>query len=139
MTLFWYQRHFSKTVYLEPNNKVATFALETGYTKYHSLCTKACLQDEDITEPMSMETNVVRNDETGNESDTEDAQSIVDDVPYDPTPREFDMDTSKLPGTAPVVIQDDEEDRQPTNVAAEFLKFHLKFNHCSPQKIQVMA
>ena len=27
---------------------------------------------------------------------------------------------------------------QPTNVAEEFLKFHLKFNHCSPRKIQVM-
>ena len=67
---------------------------------------------------MSMETNVVRNDEIGNESDTEDTQSIGDDVNYDPTPREFDMDTPKLPGTAPLVIQDDEEDRQPTNVAA---------------------
>ena len=65
---------------------------------------------------MSMETNVVRNDKTGNESNTEDAQSIGDDVPYDPTPREFDMDTPNLPGTAPVVIQDDEEDCQPTNV-----------------------
>ena len=78
---------------------------------------------------MSMKTNVVRNDETGNESDTEDAQSIGDDVPYDPTPREFDMDTPSLPDTAPVVVQDDEKYCQPTNVAAEFLKFHLKLNH----------
>ena len=67
---------------------------------------------------MSMETNVARNDETGNESDTEDAQSIGNDVPYDPTPREFDMDTPNLTGTSPVFIQDDEEDCQPTNVAA---------------------
>ena len=59
---------------------------------------------------MSMETNVVRNDETGNESDTKDARSIGDNVPYDPTPREFDMDTPNIPGTAPVVVQDDEED-----------------------------
>ena len=88
---------------------------------------------------MSMDTNMVSNDERGNKSDTEDAQSIGDDVLYDPTPREFDMDTPDLPGTSPVVVQDDEEDRQPTNVAAEFLKFHLKFNHCSSRKIQVMA
>ena len=78
---------------------------------------------------MSMETKVVRNDEKGNESDTKDAQSIGDDVPYDPTPIEFDMDTPNLPVTAPVVVQDDEEDCEPTNAAAEFLKFHLKFNH----------
>ena len=57
---------------------------------------------------MSMETNVVSTDETGNESDTEDAQSIGNDVTYDPTPREFNMDTHNLPGTAPVVVQDDE-------------------------------
>ena len=132
MTLFWQQRHFSKTVYLDPNTNVATFALAPGYTKYHAFCTKACLQDEEITDPMSMEKNVVRNDGAGNESDIEDAQSIGDDVPYDPTPCEFDMDTPNLSGTSPVVVQDDEEDRQPTNVAAEFLKFHLKFNHCSP-------
>ena len=88
---------------------------------------------------MSMETKMVRNDETGNDSDTKDAQSIGNDVPYDPIPREFDMDALNLPETAPVVIQDEEEDRQPTNVAAEFLKLYLKFNHCSPRKIQVMA
>ena len=66
VTLFWKQHHFSKTVYLDPNTNVATFALAPGYTKYHAFCTEACLQDEDITEPMSLETNVVRNDETGN-------------------------------------------------------------------------
>ena len=57
-----------------------------------------------------MDTNVVSNYERGNESDTKDAQSIGDDVSYDPTPREFDMDTPNLPDTAPVVVQDDEED-----------------------------
>ena len=139
MILFWQQRHLSKTVYLDPNTNVATFALAPGYTKYHAFYTNACLKDEEITDPMSMETNVVRNDETGNESNTEDAQIIGDNVPYNPTPREFDMDTPNLPDTAPVVVQDDGEDRQPTNVAAELLKFHLKFNHFSPRKIQVMA
>ena len=88
---------------------------------------------------MSMDTNVVSNYERGNDSDTKDAQSISNDIPYDPTPREFDMDTPDLPGTAPVVVQDEEEDCQPTNVAAGLLKFHLKFNHFSPRKIQVMA
>ena len=55
-----------------------------------------------------MDTNVVSNYETGNESDTEDAQSIGDHVPYDLTPRDFDMDTPDLPGTAPEVVQYDE-------------------------------
>ena len=31
------------------------------------------------------------------------------------------MNTPDLPGTAPLVVQDDEEDRQPTNVVAELL------------------
>ena len=85
MTLFCLQRHLSKTVHLDPNTNVATFALAPGYTKYHAFWTEACLQYEEITDPMSMETNVVRNDETGNESDTEDARSIGDNVPYDLT------------------------------------------------------
>ena len=72
---------------------------------------------------MSMDTNVVSDDERGNESDTKDAQSISYDVSFDLNPREFEMDTPDLPGTAPVVAQDNEEDRQPTNVAAKFLKF----------------
>ena len=66
VTLFWQQRHFSKAVYLDPNTNVATFALAPGYTKYHAFCTKSFLQYEDINYPMSMETNVVRNDKTGN-------------------------------------------------------------------------
>ena len=123
VTLFWHQRHFSKTVYLDPNTNVATFSLAPGYTKYHDFCTDACLQDEEITNPMSKDTNMVSNDETGKESNTEDAQSIGDDVPYDPTPREVDMDTPDLPGTSPVVVQDDKEDHQPTNVASELLTF----------------
>ena len=86
-----------------------------------------------------METNVGSDDERDNESNTEDSQSIGNDVPFDPTPREFDIDTPDLPGTAPVVVQYDEEDCQPTNVTAGFIKFHLEFNHCSPRKIQVMA
>ena len=114
VTLFWHQHHFSKTVYLDPSTNVATFSLATGYTKYHVFCTKACLQDEEITDPMSMDTNVVSDDERGNESARKDAQRIGNDVPSDLTLREFDMDTPNLPGTAPVVVQDDGEDRQPT-------------------------
>ena len=101
MTFFWQQCHFSKTVYFDSDTNVATFALAPGYTKYHSFCTEACLKDEEINDPMSMETNVVRKDETGNESNTKDAQSIGNDVPYDPTPRGFDIDTPNLTDTAP--------------------------------------
>ena len=86
VTLFWQQCNLSKTVYLDPDTTVATFALVPGYTKYHAFCTKACLQDEDINDPMSMKKNVVRNDETGNESDTKDAQSIGNNLSYNLTP-----------------------------------------------------
>jgi hypothetical protein len=37
------------------------------------------------------------------------------------------------------IIVEDKEDKQPTNVAAEFLSYHQKFNHVSPKKIQAMA
>jgi hypothetical protein len=54
-------------------------------------------------------------------------------VPFD-----IDLGTSGS-STEPVVIQDDDEDKQPTSTAAEFLKYHIKFGHCSPRKIKVMA
>jgi hypothetical protein len=37
------------------------------------------------------------------------------------------------------IVVKGEEDRQPTNVAAEFLRYHQKFNHVFPKKIQAMA
>ena len=52
VTLFWHQHHFSKTVYLDPNTNVETFARAPGYTKYHDFCTEVFLQDEEITDPM---------------------------------------------------------------------------------------
>ena len=43
------------------------------------------------------------------------------------------------PATMQQIVVEGEEDRQPTNVAAEFLRYHQKFNHVSPKKIQAMA
>ena len=34
---------------------------------------------------------------------------------------------------------EDEEDRQVNNVSAKFLKYHYKFNHCSPRQKQILA
>ena len=73
VTLFCHQHHFYKTVYLDSTTNVATFSLAPGYTNYHAFCTEACLQDEEITNPMSMDTNVFSDDERGNEIDIEDA------------------------------------------------------------------
>jgi len=52
------------------------------------------------------------------------------------SPSAFNLDG---PTTMRQIVVEGEEDRQPTNVAADFLRYHQKFNHVSPKKIQAMA
>jgi hypothetical protein len=42
------------------------------------------------------------------------------------------------PTNTPIVVEGEEE-RQTTSVAAEFLRYHQKFGHISPKKIQVSS
>ena len=139
VTMFWNQRKYRKTIHLDLKTNVATMPLAPGYTRYHAFCAEADLGDEEVHDPMCMDTNMVSDDDDSSGSDSEDDTSVAE-VPLIDSPREFDLDHGTPVATqTPSLIQDDEEDRQPSNVAAEFLKFHLKFNHCSPRKIQVMA
>jgi len=52
------------------------------------------------------------------------------------SPSAFNLDG---PTTMRQIVVEGEEDRQPTNAAAEFLCYHQKFNHVSLKKIQAMA
>ena len=48
VTIFWHQRHFSKTVYLDPSTNMETFALVPGYTKYHAFKASALRREHAI-------------------------------------------------------------------------------------------
>ena len=156
--LYWENRKRNMWVPLSRSTNVSTFHLAPGYTKYHAFCAEADLDDEDdYNDPMCHVAEI-----TDDEDSDDDDRSITDDqeppvlqpqrlVNQSPqrhnrqlpsTPMTFDLDLNERllqEESEPTTIQDDEEDRQPSNVAAEFLKYHIKFGHCSPKKIQVMA
>ena len=96
------------------------------------------MNNNGVQDPMCMDMNMVSNNNIS-DSNSEDDASVAN-VPLVETPREFDLDQCTPAATQdPTLVQDDKEDQQPSNVATEFLKLHLKFNHFSPRNIQVMA
>jgi hypothetical protein len=89
--------------------------------------------DEEDNDPIC-QYNLVSDDEDEGEDEEEgsDSQNM-------PRVRRIDFDLDgPTPTKTPIIIQSEEE-RQPTNVAAEFLRYHQNFGHISPEKIQIMA
>ncbi len=56
-----------------------------------------------------------------------------------PVDTNFDLDFRNPQNKGRPIIIEDEEDRQPTNTAAELLRYHHKFGHVSFTKLQEMA
>ena len=142
--LFWDNRNFTKTIPLSPRtSNVATMYQAAGFQGFHAFCAEASINDdEDEQDPIVMDSEAVSNDEEDIPSSTKDDDYLQGPQP-DPTiqrtPREFDLDLNNSEGVTPVVIEDDDKDRQPTNVAAEFLKYHINYCHASPARLQEMA
>ena len=138
-TLFWKQRQHKRTIPLSVDSNVATINLAPGFSKYHAFCTEAEIPDDEVEDPITFESNVVSDDE---EDDSDDEQSTFEEenLPYVGIHTDFDLDLDgQSPENQPSIVQDDEEDRQPSSTAAEFLKYHIKYGHCSPKRIRAMA
>jgi hypothetical protein len=155
--MFWGQREHHLRVPVGKTNNVATFYLAPGIQRYMGFCAEADinLATED-TDPIIADSTLVSDDEedtnrdTGVPSATRDwnrdwrpAPSSTHDSGSEaaqPTSTSFDLDGPPSEGetTKPQVI-DDEEDRQPTNIAAELLRYHQRLGHISFKKLQEMA
>jgi hypothetical protein len=133
-----------KTVFLDTNTNVATFTLATDYTDYKAFCTLADEDGNDDDHPFCIEAEIVSDDEADDEAESEkednDDHDNITPIPTQPRITTFQLDgpstytNRKLP-----VIIEDEEERQITSASAEFLRYHQKFNHVSPKRIQMMA
>ncbi|CAJ1936825.1 unnamed protein product, partial [Cylindrotheca closterium] len=155
-TLQWGDKcQYRKTIAVDPKTNVFTFNLAPGYDNFYAYCAQCAeanqdddLFEEDLEAPTAMEATMVSDDEHDNDKITtptshrEGESEPSEDDPKPPmreTPMTFDLDMDKSKCSAPIHIEDNEEDTQKQNHAAEFLKYHHKFNHCSPAKIQAMA
>jgi Reverse transcriptase (RNA-dependent DNA polymerase) len=149
--LRWDGNNSVKTIPMDPLTNVATFTLAPDYTDYTAFCAMAGTDDieDDDDHPYCMEAEVVSDDENesvntatapvdGTISDDDDPDPQP--LPMQPRTTTFDLDgpptytNTKLP-----VIIEDEEERQVDSASAEFLRYHQKFNHVSPKRIQLMA
>ena len=137
-TLFWNQRKNKLTIPLDSSN-VATFQLAPGYAKFNAFCAEAEVDyDAEQHDPITVNSTVVVSDDE-DENDIVESRSEAQTEWCEPVGTTFDLN-GPTPGTKQTPnIVNDEEDRQPTNAAAELLQFHHKFGHVSFRKLQEMA
>ena len=143
---------FTKTIPLDHQTNVFTFDLAPGFSNYFAYCTECNIDDQqDLVEPLAQPATMVSDDENDErespptyhrEGESSPGVSSNDDdirpAPTIPEVSPFDLDRLNDRDPGPAIIEE-EEDTQKVNHAAQFLKYHHKFNHCSPKKIQEMA
>ena len=144
VTLFWNQRKHRLTVPLSEHNNCATFHLAPGYSKYVAFCAESGVDiDTYDQDPIVHDTQVVTDDEESIESDDVELETSEEEWKPGNKPVRFDLDhhtehTSNCDGKAPAV-EEEEEDKQPSNHAAQLLRLHHKFGHISMKALQTMA
>jgi transposase InsO family protein len=135
--LFWAQRKYALTIPLGRNDNVATFNMSPGYTQYSAFCATAGFDDTtDLENPIIASPAL---------PDSSDQEKVLHSDPGSVEPEELycqpigtDFDLNGPSATTTAVIQD-EEDRQPTTLVAELIRYHHRFNHISFPRLQEMA
>ena len=133
------------------STNVADLQLATGYSQFHAFCAEAEVKDltgtqELLCEPAQVsdeEEPMERGEDRSNpwwDHNEKQQEDIIDGDGWTDKqlPMTVEFDEPQTQQQLPSVIED-EEDTQPVNTAAEFLKYHHKFGHCSPRRIQQMA
>jgi hypothetical protein len=141
--LRWDGEQSMKTVFLDPLTNVATFTLATDYQDYQAFCALAGEDEHDDANPYCIEAEIVSDDEDQDDEqyhiEANDENDIVP-IPTQPRVTTFNLDGPNTYTNRPLpVIVEDEEERQLDSASAEFLRYHQKFNHVSPKRIQMMA
>lgn len=125
---------------VEKKTNVASFNSSLGFIKFQAFCVEFGEEDKDnpvtfLTMACDDEESVNSTQERGkclnaSKSTGNTTQESVD----SPRHTEFNLEAPTDMET-PMVIQDEEE-RQPDNMVAEFLKVHQRIRHISPRRIQ---
>ena len=162
--LQWAQRKYKMTVPLGKNDNVATFHLAPGIKQFTAFCAEiknddhnpiiadpAYISDDDDSIggdnnndddiPISEGGNGIQSHKSHNKYGLSHRQreNTEANTPV-PVPTDFDLD-GPMPTNQEdsMNVVDDEEDCQPTNIAAELLRYHQRYNHLSFAKLQEMA
>jgi len=156
--LWWQQRKFKRTLKLDPDDtNVGMMYTAPGFGKFNAFCSEIDETDDDdadISDLVAFDSTMVTDDEQSEDEldeedaspsdyvpDSQDEVSLNDDLPVPrdgPLTTDFDLDGPKEAQDTPDVVQD-EEDKIPQDVRAEFLRWHHRLGHLSPKKIKLLA
>jgi transposase InsO family protein len=130
------------------NDNVATFSLANGFKSFKAFCAEAEVdyQQEQAGPIIAIPSQSVNDDEeSDNDEVAEDDPSIKNERSPSKEeedsrwPHTVDFDLDGASGKSRPIIVEDEEDVQPTNLAAEMLWIHHQCGHISFARIQEMA
>jgi hypothetical protein len=147
VTLFWKQQKCKLTIPLGRVDNVATFTFANGFKSFAAFCADAEVDyEKEQADPIiCLPAQMVSDDEQSDDKVKEDKTSATRERRTSneekesewPTTVNFDLNGSTQK-SRPTVVED-EEDVQPTNLAAEMLWLHHKFGHIYFARLQEMA
>jgi len=159
--LFWNNNRNKLDVNMGINDNVATFYLAPGFNKFSMFCQMVSIDyNEQQEDPLTAEdTQVVSDTEDDDDDDLppmiestrqrslwsrltglpisrQRNQEESDTIDNAPSTTIFNLDG---PARSKPVVIEEEEDKQPTTVTSELLRYHHRFGHVSFSKLQNMA
>lgn len=150
IVLFWNQEKYKRTLMLDQEgSNVATIRSAPGYHAYEAFCEQNNYHDDQ--DCMCYDVNMVSDMDSDTNVDTDNDDSNENYIRTTPLYTDFSfsekhsnngttIDTTESSHEMLTThVVDDEEDRQTTNHAAEFLQWHHRLGHISPKKIRLMA
>ena len=123
-------------------NNVATLYTKTGYSKYHAFCAKV-----EEWGKVCYETAIITDDEESQDggNKAEDDKWFDEEEETPSNKEKSDTQIRSVPISMHINVNEgsniimDEEDREPDNKQAEYLRWHYRLGHLSPKKMKQMA
>ncbi|MEL7340382.1 MAG: hypothetical protein AAGM67_07855, partial [Bacteroidota bacterium] len=136
--LYWNGKKEELEVPYDKTSNVATFCLAPGFNQFASFCT--------VIQPLAMTAEVSDDEEEDDNqpaavSERENQTTWQDQWPSTtPISTDFDLNArNTVPNSAPIVVEQDEEETTKSSDSEELLRYHQKFNHISMAKLQLLA
>jgi hypothetical protein len=148
--LYWNQRKYTRrTIRLNPDqSNTATIRSVPGYSRFIAFSSNLGERDDEI---LAYEAPIASDDEYGanrpeygvqQTQASDQRESMITTNQREPadtrTTTDFNLGGPLERQDIPAIIED-EEDRIPQDVSAEFLRWHQRLGHISPKKIKIMA
>jgi Reverse transcriptase (RNA-dependent DNA polymerase) len=126
--LYW--ANCKRTVYMDEHTNVATLPLAPSYHRYAQFCMEAQIDDaRELHDPCYAESSEVMEFLPEHNQDEDFCLPTADDHGLNGP-----VDHQGIP-----IITEDDMDSERESATAEFLRYHHKYNHLSPRRIQAMA